>query len=791
MQLPLWRPPLDQGQVRRPGVPRLNRSHPLAQGMVVAMVDIGGRVYDFARNYDVWYQGGRNPGALTRGQSPYGSGINWQGAIWNTLPFGVYLDTGYLGQPDPESQITNVTTLSNQGAGVGFTMATAFFQEPGYTSTSGSMVFGRPGEAWENQPFLNCALTVSPTSGITGPSPTVGFLYNNSGGINQCGATGGWNNWQTTDAYSQTQFHSVVGTAVNTSAGSATTKQYANGKLVATSTGVVLETTNSSAGADNEAQLFIGSVYHISTTQSFEIFQGFVYYGYIWNRVLTQEEILELHYHPYCMFLWPEDDLWALWVGVVSSTRALIARAMGRGAAFGSPAGKSSLSAHSSAQGKLYAPAAPKALLQAREGAVSGSRGPVFAKAVLSARSTSLAALRGVRTGATSLAAFSRGSAMLLATSGGKTGLSARSSALSAARGALSTIANLVAITGAAKGIGSLSGLLSGATSLSGHAAAKGSGVASAAGRVGLAAFTRAMGQVRAPLSAIANLVSISGTIKGAGALRGFLHIPIALIGRSSAQGASNAVSGAFTSLIGTARSIGGSRGTVKAVTTLAATAYGQCTKVAAISGRVSLVAVSRAIGQARGVVHGIAPMVALAGSAVGMASGRGVMAGRVALGAMASAISSARLFAGQAINLVIDPLFVSTGLARIFLTKQKVPGMPLGNYLSPIDPAIETVTVTFDFGNWLGTDVTIISVTGVSCAVASLSIGIDPNPGGRIYGSPQITESPTTSAADAAVLQQVTDCLGGVTYLLQCTVSTSDNQELNLGTYLPCVAIN
>jgi hypothetical protein len=138
-----------------------------------------------------------------------------------------------------------------------------------------------------------------------------------------------------------------------------------------------------------------------------------------------------------------------------------------------------------------------------------------------------------------------------------------------------------------------------------------------------------------------------------------------------------------------------------------------------------------------------------------------------------------------------------NTGAARTFVTTPTVPGMPYGNDLSVIDPAVETVTVTFNFDPWLAAGVTISSVVSVTAVVSKSSLAADPNPQNIITGLPQIGPVPPAfpgtpaGAANRAVLQQVTNCQPGVTYLLQCLILTSDSQELNLATKLPCLPLN
>jgi hypothetical protein len=115
---------------------------------------------------------------------------------------------------------------------------------------------------------------------------------------------------------------------------------------------------------------------------------------------------------------------------------------------------------------------------------------------------------------------------------------------------------------------------------------------------------------------------------------------------------------------------------------------------------------------------------------------------------------------------------------------------MPYGNNLSPIDPTVEKVTVTFNFAPWFAAGVTVTSIASITALVAEDSLAQDPNPQNVVFGSPQIGNVPGLPA-NTAVLQQISGCVANVTYVLECLVGTSDNQELNLATQLACVPLN
>lgn len=112
---------------------------------------------------------------------------------------------------------------------------------------------------------------------------------------------------------------------------------------------------------------------------------------------------------------------------------------------------------------------------------------------------------------------------------------------------------------------------------------------------------------------------------------------------------------------------------------------------------------------------------------------------------------------------------------------------MPAGPDFSPVDTN-ETVTLTFDFGPWLASGVTVGS-PAMTCQVYS---GTDGSASSRLSGSASTGASPSTGAATAAVLQKFGNApVAGVTYRLDATVTTSDGQTLNLYAHITAQAPN
>jgi hypothetical protein len=291
---------LDGGRLRRGGgVPRVNWNHPLAQGLLVALIDVGGRVYDAARNYRV-YSGNLS---AARGGSPFGTTINWQES-WTNSSYGIYVKVGDLTGVDPESQITHASDLIDKGTGAAFSFASAFY----CTDASGNeqFVFGRPAWSQELAPYANWSFQLrSAADGGVG----VACYVNNNNVLNQVG--GGATVDKNNVPYNPFEYTSCAGVFFNTASGSATCLQYQQGKLVNTSTGIAVATSNIDAGHDPSSQLMLGSIYHVAASGNpcYIPFSGNVYYGYAWTRELTPAEVSLLHSSPYCFLVWPEDEI--------------------------------------------------------------------------------------------------------------------------------------------------------------------------------------------------------------------------------------------------------------------------------------------------------------------------------------------------------------------------------------------------------------------------------------------------------------------------------------------------
>lgn len=112
---------------------------------------------------------------------------------------------------------------------------------------------------------------------------------------------------------------------------------------------------------------------------------------------------------------------------------------------------------------------------------------------------------------------------------------------------------------------------------------------------------------------------------------------------------------------------------------------------------------------------------------------------------------------------------------------------------LSPIDAAVERLTVGWDFGKMFllprFAGLTITSVISTTCAVHVGSPINDALASTRLIGGTSIVASDATGAVSQMVVQQMSGCVAGVVYRLSCNVNTSDGQTPNCWTRIPCVA--
>lgn len=241
--------------------------------------------------------------------------INWHHPLTSGLIYygydtgtGLVLDLVEGKQPTYQALTLPLNRPSARGSGLVYTQGGAggFF----------------PIEARVNSIFLNglysmaCAwfITALPTSTFAAP-----FGINDAAGNNA--STFLWNSAGTTDmqwaianvnpatftANSINTYHSLLG--VNTSATSQNI--YFDGALKTTTALTATFATTTCAPCFNTSQAGGSPVNGVS---------GWVYYGALWNRKISQGSARLLHDDPYCFLIYPEDEMFASLVGVTAAT---------------------------------------------------------------------------------------------------------------------------------------------------------------------------------------------------------------------------------------------------------------------------------------------------------------------------------------------------------------------------------------------------------------------------------------------------------------------------------------
>lgn len=255
------------GRYKRPGIPRINWRHPLAQGLLFYGYDTGGGVIlDLVgARWQTKVPGTTLPAPLP---SQHGSGFKWNNSA------------GLFFASDP--------TIRNATANPPFSFACAYVQTG--VAVTNSVIFGRTANNFGSAPFVNWALQVNfNAAGQTAANASV-----DNGGVDAESPnwTGNANN----------VFTSLLGVAKPTSI-----SLFAQGGLVGTTGGLTVASSNT-----NDAIIFSGG----SAAASNVPFPGYVFYGAFWRRELTDADAEMLHADPYCFLEYPEDDIFSTYVSL-------------------------------------------------------------------------------------------------------------------------------------------------------------------------------------------------------------------------------------------------------------------------------------------------------------------------------------------------------------------------------------------------------------------------------------------------------------------------------------------
>lgn len=263
-------------QYKRAGVPRLNRAHPLAEGLIFYAYDSG----DNRAPVDlVAVQRASLVGAVSSvTPSPNGNGFPYSSAA-----------TFY-------SQWATPGAMAIATARGNYTFASQF-RKTGTVGQYGK-VFTRVANNVTSGPFANWEVGVNPAG--LGQSFVRTFFAGS--GTNFYSVPGGLNLDGGVSAITDNSLQTIVGVSSGGSnVGAATLTCWVNGALKATVTGATSGSTNVTDPIYLGSNLGIGGGW-----------AGNVYWGAMWGRPLTPAEILQLHFDPYCFLIYPGDSVGVL-----------------------------------------------------------------------------------------------------------------------------------------------------------------------------------------------------------------------------------------------------------------------------------------------------------------------------------------------------------------------------------------------------------------------------------------------------------------------------------------------
>lgn len=263
------------GQIRptTAGLPRINWSHPLAQGLLFYGYDNGAGVG--------WNNSSGNGSALSQAVCDLVSDASAyrMGTLTFTTPAvtGTPYGPAFTYDTNNSCNFAASTAIQAATAAGGYTYACAFIK----TGSVGqySRPFGRTANNGASSPFVNWDFEINP--GSTGQGNIVANV-NNAGGLSTT----------PNGSISDNQYTTAVGKLSGS-----TLSLYLNGAFATSTSGITAGSANS-----QDAIMFGGS----STAGISNPFAGVVFYGALWNRVLSDQEIQLLHTDPYC-FLLPEN----------------------------------------------------------------------------------------------------------------------------------------------------------------------------------------------------------------------------------------------------------------------------------------------------------------------------------------------------------------------------------------------------------------------------------------------------------------------------------------------------
>lgn len=267
----LWFP----GQVKPQGVPRIDWTNPLTNGLIFFGFDTGlGLIVDLV--------GGRpaqripSTTAASVSTSPWGTGFLWNGSDGRFFASDSIIQVAATNSNYPP--VTWVCAYNMTG-----------------TVGSDTIPFGRT---------LN--------NGALGA--TNWNINLNTAGSGQNRVTANWGtgsgNVTGTNVWTSNANNQFASVAFTQAANGSTSTLWAQGVLADTQSKGTIQADNV-----NDAVMFSGA----SAAASLQPMTGFVYYGAFWTRALSQSELIQLYLDPYC-FLMPAEGEWPALRSAASST---------------------------------------------------------------------------------------------------------------------------------------------------------------------------------------------------------------------------------------------------------------------------------------------------------------------------------------------------------------------------------------------------------------------------------------------------------------------------------------
>jgi hypothetical protein len=479
-----------------PSIPRIDWSHPLAQGLFFYAYDAGGVLIDLVSGAI-----GQNSAAGSRpgfGTSKVGGGVKWPGLVSTT---------GQICFPNN----ANIQAFG-QSTSVGCTAALGFYKvaDPASTGTCQVFTIGEVGNV-DNE-FLVFALDDGAIGGIT-------YFGGNTNPTNNTGLV-------TAQAY-----HTAAMTF--------------NANLNPYFDGAALATAGNTPVALSTARVIFNGFLDDDPTAAAD-FNGFIYYAALWsNRALTTSEHQTLHQDPYCFLIYPEDDLFALMVGAAANAVAMLGRAatmaMGRSAPL---TGKAGLSGIAKAQAKAAAAGVYKMPFVGKATASAYARATQTSGMAFLAKASAQAKLKASGAYSAALSGIATSQAKAQASGVYKMAFSGLGKATSALKGVASNSAQLAAAgTIAAKAYAR--GSLAGIAALSGKATTQAKAQASGVYKMPFVAVAKATSTAKA-LATVAAGLAASGSAVAQAKLKAGMSLSASLSGRAAAQAQATA-SGVYT----------------------------------------------------------------------------------------------------------------------------------------------------------------------------------------------------------------------------------------------------